>query len=151
MLIIVHSGGTASVWHKSSGAELTRGTDLVLDQIQWPLCPLLGLLFVRLCGRHWFRIIQQSLLSLSLLYQLHATVSHKQHRESGQGEAWGNHKSAIILCVHAVFTPFLWSFCADTTTCFNIFVCLMYIYIIYERFTHVRKNTYVRNTFCTRF
>ena len=44
-------------------------------------------LFLRNLGSLLF--LEQGLVPLSLLHQLDTTVGHQQHRQSGEGEAWG--------------------------------------------------------------
>lgn len=49
---------------------------------------LLCFLFASFYWLHRLRVLQQGLLPLSLLHQLHTTVGHQQDREGGQRETW---------------------------------------------------------------
>ncbi len=151
MQISDHSDGTASVWHENSGAELTRGTSRAgsdsmtsLSFTQPSVCPPL-----------WGGLVPdhpaEPAFALSPLSAAHHSRSQTAPREWTRGslrESQGWYYSPCTCCVCPIPLEFLcwYNFMFQYFWMYDV-----YIHIIYEWFTYVRKNTYVRNTFCTRF
>lgn len=73
------SGSQGRGWNNVRGLLTLKSVNVIF---------LFGFFFASIHWLHRLWIVQQGLVSLPFLHQLHATVGHKQHWEGGQRETW---------------------------------------------------------------